>query len=129
MAAALVEQYTTAGTVVYDPFFGCGTFAFESWRAGREVIAHDVSPYARLLTRGKLFPYASLGDALGDLFQMAAKVNRPPQCLTFAQNERGGPSFFLLETLPQSFPLEPMSCKRKQRGFLTRLPGGGTFHH
>lgn len=76
MAAALVEEYTSEGTVVYDPFSGCGTFALEAWRAGREVIANDVSPYARLLTCSKLFPYPSLEVALLDLADMAARVKR-----------------------------------------------------
>jgi hypothetical protein len=76
MAATLVEAYTRKGSVVYDPFSGCGTFALEAWRAGREVIANDVSPYAWLLTHSKLFPYPSLDHALVDLADMAAKVKR-----------------------------------------------------
>jgi hypothetical protein len=76
MAAALVEEYSTRGSVVYDPFSGCGTFALEAWRAGRPVIANDMSPYARLLTSSKLFPYPSLEVALVDLADMAARVKR-----------------------------------------------------
>jgi hypothetical protein len=76
MAAALVEEYTSVGDVVYDPFAGCGTFVLEAWRAGRDVIANDVSPYARLLTHSKLFPYESLELALADLADMATRVRR-----------------------------------------------------
>src|SRR3989442_14881114 len=57
MASSLIHQYTKPGDVVCDPFSGCGTVAFESWIAGRHVIANDLSPYAVLLTHAKLFPY------------------------------------------------------------------------
>lgn len=74
MAASLVEQFTKRGDVVYDPFSGCGTFAFEAWAAGRHVVANDLSPYANLLTRAKLFPYRSLEQARRDLERMAEGV-------------------------------------------------------
>lgn len=76
MAASLVAEFTKKGSVIYDPFSGCGTFAFEAWRAGRRVIANDLSPYARLLTRSKLFPYRSLDQALGDLERMGERAGR-----------------------------------------------------
>jgi hypothetical protein len=60
MAASLVARFSGEGDVLYDPFSGCGTFAFEAWAAGRQVIANDLSPYANVLTRAKLFPYRSL---------------------------------------------------------------------
>lgn len=81
MASSLVARFAKKGDVLYDPFSGCGTFVFEGWRSGRHVVANDLSPYARLLTRAKLFPYASLEDALLDLArtasQVAAKRNTP----------------------------------------------------
>jgi hypothetical protein len=42
---------------------GLGLWALEAWSAGRNIIANDLSPYAALLTRAKLFPYRSLKDA------------------------------------------------------------------
>lgn len=76
MAATLIEKYTQLGSIVYDPFAGCGTFALEAWRAGRHVIANDLSPYALLLTQSKLFPYTSLERALADLREMQCLVRR-----------------------------------------------------
>lgn len=127
MAAALVEQYTTAGTVVYDPFSGCGTFAFEAWRAGREVIANDVSPYARLLTRGKLFPYASLEDALADLAQMGAKVNRRRRLPDLRTIPKWVREFFHPETLREAL-LWTEVLKTEQRWFLLACLMG-ILHH
>ena len=76
MAASLVREFTLPGHTVYEPFSGCGSIAFESWVAGCNVIANDLSPYARLLTRAKLFPYASLELALDDLHRSAKAVNK-----------------------------------------------------
>jgi hypothetical protein len=73
MAAPLVATYTKPGDVICDPFSGCGTFAFEAWRAARHVVANDLSPYASLLTRAKLFPYRTLDEALQD-FQTIAHL-------------------------------------------------------
>ena len=71
MAGSLVARFSKKGDLVYDPFSGCGTFAFEAWAAGREVIANDLSPYANVLTRAKLFPYHCLQDGLLDIDHMA----------------------------------------------------------
>ncbi len=76
MAAALLQEYAKPGDVVCDPFSGCGTFALEAWMASCHVLANDLSPYAHLLTRAKLFPYGSLDDALTDLGTMANSVAR-----------------------------------------------------
>lgn len=67
MAATLVEKFSHEGDIVLDPFSGSGTVALESWVAGRRIIATDLSPYAHLLTRAKLFPCKSLEEALGQI--------------------------------------------------------------
>jgi hypothetical protein len=74
MAAALIQEYARPGEVVCDPFSGCGTFALEAWVAGCDVVANDLSPYAHLLTRAKLFPYGSVDDALTNLSTVAKSV-------------------------------------------------------
>lgn len=67
MAASLVSQFTKERDLVYDPFSGSGTVALEAWFARRRIVANDLSPYAELLTRAKLFPYRCLEDALRDI--------------------------------------------------------------
>ena len=76
MAAALVREFTLPGNTVYEPFSGCGSIAFESWVAGCNVIANDLSPYASLLTRAKLFPNGSLELALDALHRAAAAIKK-----------------------------------------------------
>lgn len=127
MAAALVEEYTTADSVVYDPFAGCGTFALEAWRAGRKVIANDVSPYARLLTRSKLFPYASEDAALADLARMADKVKRRRRMPDLRTVPKWVRAFFHPETLREAL-LWTEVLKAERRWFLLACLMG-ILHH
>ena len=127
MAAALVEEYSTAGSVVYDPFAGCGTFALEAWRAGREVIANDVSPYAQLLTRSKLFPYPSEDDALADLARMAANVSRRRRMPDLRTIPKWVRAFFHPETLREAL-LWTEVLKAERRWFLLACLMG-ILHH
>src|SRR5258708_39792019 len=76
MAASLIDQFTKPGQVVYDPFSGSGTVALEAWLAGRRVVANDLSPYAHLLTRAKLFPYASIKHAFADIEDVAKLADK-----------------------------------------------------
>ena len=77
MASSLIAEFSNANDLVYDPFSGCGTIAFEAWRSGRHVVANDLSPYASLLTRAKLFPYPSLDHALSDIRRLARHLSPP----------------------------------------------------
>ena len=76
MAASLVTEFSSRGDLVYDPFSGCGSIALEAWRLGRHVVANDLSPYATLLTRAKLFPYHTLDRGLSDIERVAARISR-----------------------------------------------------
>ncbi len=127
MAAALVEKYSRKGSLVYDPFSGCGTFALEAWRAGREVIANDASPYARLLTRSKLFPYPSLADALADLQRMAKKVERRRRRPDLRAVPRWVRAFFHPQTLREAL-LWTSVLKAERRWFLLACLMG-ILHH
>jgi hypothetical protein len=54
MARALVTLYSRPGDTVLDPFSGSGVVPLEAALAGRHAWANDLSPYAYMLTRGKL---------------------------------------------------------------------------
>jgi hypothetical protein len=74
MARELIIRFTKRHDVVYDPFSGCGTIALEAWIANRATVANDLSPYAYLLTRAKLFPFRSLRAAHNALVLADAAV-------------------------------------------------------
>jgi hypothetical protein len=54
MARVLISLYTKPGDIVLDPFSGSGVVPLEAVLAGRCAWANDLSPYAYVLTRGKL---------------------------------------------------------------------------
>jgi SAM-dependent methyltransferase len=54
MAKVLVKLYSKLGDTVLDPFSGSGVVPLEAALAGRRAWANDLSPYAYVLTRGKL---------------------------------------------------------------------------
>jgi len=54
MAKVLIELYSKPGETVLDPFSGSGVVPFEAVLVGRKAIANDLSPYAYVLTQGKL---------------------------------------------------------------------------
>lgn len=127
MAASLVAEFTKTDDVVYDPFSGCGSIAFESWLAGRHVIANDLSPYASLLTRAKLFPYRSLDQALRDLKRISERVARrrtEPDLRTVPPWVR---RFFHRETLRET--LTWTNVLRKERLWFLLACLMGILHH
>lgn len=64
MARVLVTLYSKPGDIVLDPFCGSGVVPLESVLAGRRAWANDLSPYAYVVTRGKLETPASQSEAL-----------------------------------------------------------------
>lgn len=54
MVRVLIELYSRPGDVVLDPFCGAGVVPLESVIMGRHAMANDLSPYAYVITRGKL---------------------------------------------------------------------------
>lgn len=64
VAHALIQHYSREGDSVLDPFCGSGVVPFEALRVGRGCVANDISPYAVVLTRGKMNPPPSVDAAL-----------------------------------------------------------------
>ena len=54
MARVLIALYSRLGDTVLDPFAGSGVVPLEAALSGRCAWANDLSPYAHVLTRGKL---------------------------------------------------------------------------
>jgi hypothetical protein len=74
IAASLISQFTNAGDLIYDPFSGSGTVALEAWGGGRRIVANDLSPYACVLTRAKLFPPRTLEEALSRIDEVSSEA-------------------------------------------------------
>jgi hypothetical protein len=127
MAASLVARFSKKDDVVYDPFSGCGTFAFEAWLAGRHVIANDLSPYAKVLTTAKLFPYRSLREALRDLEKYEAQARTQRSACDLRSVPRWVRSFFHPETLREILSWTTVLTKERRWFLLACLLG--ILHH
>jgi hypothetical protein len=117
MAASLVSHFTNKGELVYDPFSGSGTVALEAWFARRRVAANDLSPYASLLTRAKLFPYRSLKDALRDIEDISPEATELRRHLDLRKVPAWVRKFFHPETLRDTLSWTSV-LKRRRRWFL-----------
>jgi DNA modification methylase len=126
IAALLLEEYTNPGGLVCDPFSGCGTIVFEAWLAGRHVLANDLSPYATLLTRAKLFPYQSIVEAHEDLETMARRVSTCNSA-DLRTTPRWVRQFFHTETLRDILAWVNVLSKRRRWFLLACLMG--ILHH
>ena len=131
IAGSLISQFTESGDLIYDPFSGLGTVALEAWTAGRNVLATDLSPYAALLTRAKLFPYPSLDIALEALERLSVEADREEEKRIDPQKRprSGCDKFFHPRNAPRGTgvdsgfetPMSPGSC--------WRAPILGILHH
>jgi hypothetical protein len=64
MVHVLVESYSKPGDVVLDPFCGAGVVPLESVIMGRHAVANDLSPYAYVITNGKLSAPSTKQEAM-----------------------------------------------------------------
>src|SRR5258707_255730 len=102
IAGSLVSQFTKAGDLIYDPFSGSGTVALETWVAGRNIVANDLSPYAALLTRAKLFPYKSLEAAQRDIERLSPEADAECETIDLRSVPSWVRKFFHSETLREA---------------------------
>lgn len=75
MARELITTFTQKEHTIYDPFCGSGTIALEAWIHKRHIIANDLSPYAYVITKAKLFPFQSREYALNELGNIEKQAN------------------------------------------------------
>jgi len=127
MAGAIVSDFTKQGGVVYDPFSGSGTIAVEAWSLKRHVITNDLSPYASLLTRAKLFPYRSASDALRDIDRNAVRVAAVEEHVDPTAAPMWVQEFFHPRTLKEALAWVTVLKARRQWFLLACLLG--ILHH
>jgi len=127
MAASLIAQFTREGQLVYDPFSGSGTVALEAWLARRRVIANDLSPYAALLSKAKLFPYISAEKALADIEQASKEVSQTVKQVDLRFVPKWVRQFFHPETLRETIAWATVLKNQKKDFLLSCLLG--ILHH
>lgn len=86
IAASLIEQFSSRGDLIFEPFAGSGSVALESIRLGRSVVACDISPYAAVLTKAKLYPPRSLDAALSRALAYIESAKKKAKCNNYKTN-------------------------------------------
>ena len=64
MAREIVEEFSSPGDLILDPFAGSGAIALEAVIAKRGIICNDINPYAIALTKAKIMAPATIDEAL-----------------------------------------------------------------
>ena len=127
MARSLVTQFTKPGDWIYDPFSGAGTVALEGWLNGRNVIAADLSPYAHVLTSGKLHPPRSLQDATRKLDMYWQEASSEADSIDLSRVPTWVRAFFHRRTLRELLAIRDVLVAHRQWFLLSCLLG--ILHH
>ena len=101
--------------------------AFEAWAAGRRIIANDLSPYAALLTRAKLFPYTTLEAALEDIKKISYEADEEHEKIDLRSVPAWVRKFFHRETLREALAWTRVLRRRRRWFLLASLQG--ILHH
>jgi len=122
MAKSLISQFTEPGDTIYDPFSGAGTVALESWMAGRNVIASDLSPYAFVLSKAKTSPPRNIQEAIRRLDQYWLVATEEKSQIDLRRVPKWVRSFFHPETLRETLAIRNVLLRHRQWFLLSCLP-------
>jgi len=127
MAKSLISQFTKPGDTIYDPFSGAGTVALESWIAGRNVFASDLSPYAFVLSKAKASPPRNTQETIKRLDKYWLMAIEEQKQIDLRQVPKWVRSFFHPETLRETLAIRNVLLNHRQWFLLSCLLG--ILHH
>lgn len=128
IASALIEKFSKPGDVILEPFSGSGSIALEGIRLGRSVLAADVSPYAAVLTKAKLYPPTDLRSVLESAERYVATAKRRAKARHYkVRAPRWVRQFFHKRTLAEAKILADTLQRRGEWFLLACLLG--ILHH
>ncbi len=125
MARVLIEEFSEKGETVLDPFCGSGVVPYEALLAGRHAIGNDLSPYAYVLTKGKLSAPRTHADAVA----RCLKAFDEAACETIQVKDVANwvRAFFHPKTLEEAAALTKVLRRRREYFLLSCLLG--ILHH
>ena len=126
IASDLIRRYTRLGELVADIYCGSGTIPLEAARLGRRVYAADASPYAIVLTKGKLYAPNSKAEAMvmAECALKRAATRSPPDLRKVPSWVR---KFFHSQTLKEAISFAA-ALKNSRNNFLLAC-FLGILHH
>ena len=127
MARVLVNLYSKPGDTVLDPFSGSGVVPLEVALAGRHAWANDLSPYAYVLTQGKLETSGSERVAIQRANVLIEAVERDAPSVDLAAIPAWVREFFHPDTLREV--LTAFRILRQQEDYFLTACLLGILHH
>ena len=127
MARVLITLYSRAGDTVLDPFAGSGVVPLEAALAGRRAWANDLSPYAYVLTRGKLETPQSERMAIQQTKSFLEVVKRESPSIDVDIAPEWVREFFHPDTLREV--LSAFQILRQQQDYFLTACLLGILHH
>jgi len=127
MAKVLISLYSRPGDTVLDPFSGSGVVPLEAALAGRRAWANDLSPYAYVLTRGKLEAPSSESIALQRATALVDAVEREAPSVDLTGTPEWVREFFHPDTLREV--LVAFRILRQQKDCFLTACLLGILHH
>jgi len=101
MVRVLISLYSNKGDVILDPFSGSGVVPLESTLMERVAYGNDLSPYAYVLTRGKLETPASKQNAIKRAQKLLDEVEKLAPSTTLNDVPDWVSEFFHPQTLQE----------------------------
>jgi len=127
MADALVNLYSNPGDTVLDPFSGSGVVPLKAVLRGRRAWANDLSPYAYVLTRGKLEAPGSETAAIQRAKALVDTVEQEAQSVDLTDIPEWVCEFFHPDTLREV--LVAFRTLRQQEDYFLTACLLGILHH
>jgi len=127
MVRVLIELYSRPGDVVLDPFCGAGVVPLECVIMGRHAIANDLSPYAYVITRGKLSAPFSKQEALRELEHALQEIESRAHTVTTDNVPDWVRKFFHPDTLKEI--LAAFQVLKERQNYFLMACLLGILHH
>lgn len=127
MAEVLVNLYSKPGGTVLDPFSGSGVVPLEAVLAGRRAWANDLSPYAYVLTRGKLAAPGSENAVIQRAKALIGAVEQEAPSVDLINTPEWVREFFHPDTLREI--LVAFRIFRQQKDYFLTASLLGILHH
>lgn len=127
MARALITLYSEPGDTVLDPFSGSGVVPLEAALLERVAWANDLSPYAYVLTRGKLETLGNIAKAKQRAREFVDAVEQIAPTTDLSQVPEWVAEFFHPDTLREVLTAFKL-LKQREDYFLTSCLLG-ILHH
>jgi DNA modification methylase len=127
MARALILVYSNQGDTILDPFCGSGVVPLEALTLGRGAIGNDLSPYAYVLTSGKLFAPRTESEAVKRAALYVSEAERDKDAADLSRVPEWVGKFFHPETLKETLSLFSILQQREEYFYQACLLG--ILHH